>query len=78
MQILFNIDFNGDKKILQNMFKDWWKEIRDTDSLENIRWGKTAKDNKLEFSILGYQEYQDLLAKEAASLEPPPDEKIDD
>lgn len=78
MQILFNIDFHNDKDMLQQMFKDWWKEIRDADSLENIRWGKTAKDNKLEFSILGYQEYQDLLAEEAASLEPPPDEKIDD
>ena len=78
MKILFSIDFNGDKDILQRMFKDWWKEIKDSDSLENIRWGKTADDNKLEFTVLGYQEYQDLLAQEAESLLPPPEEEIED
>ena len=78
MKILFSIDFNGDKDILQRMFKDWWKEIKNSDSLENIRWGKTAYDNKLEFTILGYQEYQDLLTQEAESLLPPPEEEIED
>lgn len=64
MKILFSIDFGGDKKMLQRMFKDWEKEIKSAKSLESIRWGKTAKDNKLEFTILGYQEYQDLLTAE--------------
>lgn len=78
MKILFSIDFDGDKNILKRMFKDWWKEIRDADSLEDIRWGKTADDNALEFQILGYQEYLALLATEAADNQPPPEEEIED
>ena len=77
MKILFSIDFH-DKDVLQQMFKDWWKEIRDADSLEDIRWGKTNDGNAAEFTILGYQEYLDLLAIEEASKQPPPDEEIDD
>ncbi|HDZ13869.1 hypothetical protein LCGC14_1238650 [marine sediment metagenome] len=78
MKILFSIDFNGDKDILQRMFKDWWKEIKNSDSLKNIRWGKTANDNEVEFTILGYQEYQDLLVKEAESKLLLPEEEIED
>ena len=33
--------------------RDWWHEVRDADSIENIRWGKTCDGlNKLEFKII--------------------------